>query len=114
MSNTETNEDEFFPTEQEELSFQEILTTVSLNDEVILTIPREEVIRVKTGLKNLKAKQSAKMKEEGLAPDPSTFTFVERPCHQEDLREFYIDLSIQLTRKSTVKVLKLTIPEQEF
>ena len=41
----------------EELSYAEIYASAALNGEVVLTIPPEEVERVKIGLKNFKAKQ---------------------------------------------------------
>ena len=100
--------------ESEELTFSEIYASVMMNEEVVITIPLEEVERVKTGLKNLKAKQASKLKEEGLLPDPSVFTFVERECEEEDLKGLFTDLSIQLARRSTVKIVKMRIPDKEF
>jgi hypothetical protein len=101
-------------TEEEEVSFSEIYASAALNGEVVITIPPEELERVKTGLKNFKAKQAQKMKAEGLMPDPSVFIFTERECLDADFRDNFIDLSIQLARKSTVKVAKIRIPENDF
>ena len=98
----------------EELSFLEIYSSVMLNNEIIITIPIEEVERVKTGLKNLKAKQATKMKEEGLVPDPSVFTFSERPCEEEEFKDTHVDLNIQLSRKSIVKVARIRVPDDNF
>ena len=98
----------------EELSFMEIYSSVMLNNEIIITIPIEEVERVKTGLKNLKAKQATKMKEEGLVPDPSVFTFAEKPCEEEEFKDTHVDLNIQLSRKSIVKVARIKIPDDNF
>lgn len=100
--------------EEAELSYAELYAAVALNEEIIITIPPEEVERVKTGLKNYKAKQASKMKGEGLQPDPSVFTFLERPTLDPAYRENFIDLSIQLTRKSTVKIAAIRIPDQDF
>lgn len=113
MTETSSN-DPPVPTEAEELSFMEIYSSVMLNNEIIITIPTEEVERVKTGLKNLKAKQATKMKEEGLVPDPSVFTFIEKPCEEEEFQSTHIDLSIQLSRKSVVKVARIKIPDDNF
>ena len=98
----------------EELTFSELYASVMLNGEVVITIPPEEVERVKTGLKNLKAKQAAKMKEEGLVPDPSVFTFIERESTDEEFKDSFIDLSIQLTRRSVIKIAKMRIPDNEL
>lgn len=106
--------DDFQMTEEEEISFSEIYASAALNGEVVITIAPEEVERVKTGLKNFKAKQAAKMKADGLTPDPSVFIFTERECLDPDFRDNFIDLSIQLTRKSTVKVAKIRVPDSDF
>jgi hypothetical protein len=96
--------------ELEEMTFAEILATAMMNDEIIITIAQEEVERVKVGLKNVKAKQAAKMKEDGLIPDPSILTFVaSEPDSNGD-----VELKIILSRKSVVKVKELKIPDGEF
>jgi 5-bromo-4-chloroindolyl phosphate hydrolysis protein len=98
-------------TEAEEITFAELLATVMLNDEVIITIPATEVDRVKTGIKNVKAKQASKMKEDGLIPDPSTLSF---NIIKEDTEEGDVDLQIILSRKSTIKIKRINIPSGEF
>jgi 5-bromo-4-chloroindolyl phosphate hydrolysis protein len=93
------------------MTFAEILATVALNDEIIITINGEDVDRVKTGLKNVKAKQAAKMKEEGLVPDSSTLAFiVSKPINDEG----DVDLKIILNQKSTVRIKKIVVPDGEF
>ncbi len=98
-------------TETEEIAFSELYASVLLNEEIIITIPPEEVERVKTGLKNLKAKQASRMKEDGLVPDPSIFAFNIFPAKDESLKDSYVDLSIQLSRKSVVKIAGIRIPD---
>ena len=98
-------------TETEEIAFSELYASVLLNEEIIITIPPEEVERVKTGLKNLKAKQASRMKEDGLVPDPSIFAFNILPIKDESLKDSYVDLSIQLSRKSVVKIAGIRIPD---
>lgn len=103
--------------EEQELSFEEILTTVMMNDEIIIVIPTEEVERVKTGLKNAKAKQAAKMKEDGLLPDPSNLSFLTFPytSNDEDVEEGeYVQLKIILSRRGTIKVKEVIIPDGDF
>lgn len=96
--------------ELERMTFAEILATVALNDEIIITIAMEDVERVKTGLKNVKAKQATKMKEEGLTPDSSTLSFVVSEPNEDD----DVDLKILLNHKSTVLIKKVVIPDGEF
>lgn len=94
-----------------ELSYAEIYSNVALNDEIIITIPAETVESTKTGLKNFKSKQASKLKAEGLEPDQATLNFEE-----EASEEFpgCINLRIYLTRKATIRIAKLTIPEKDF
>jgi len=96
--------------ELERMTFAEILATVALNDEIIITIAAEDVERVKTGLKNVKAKQAAKMKEDGLTPDSSTLSFITSEPNADD----DVDLKIMLNHKSTVLIKKIAIPDGEF
>jgi hypothetical protein len=96
--------------ELERMTFAEILATVALNDEIVITIAAEDVERVKTGLKNVKAKQAAKMKEEGLTPDSSTLSFVTSEANEDG----DVDLKILLNHKSTVLIKKIVVPDGEF
>ena len=106
---------DFSNEEREELSYAEIYSMATLNGEVVITIPKEELERVKNGLKNFKAKQTAKMKEDGLLPDTSTYTFTVRdPFDKEFDKELFCDLSIQLNRKSTIKVAAIRIPDGDI
>lgn len=116
MSDTE-NFDNFIPSEdseETELSYAEIYSAAAINGEVVITIAPEDVEKVKTGLKNFKAKQAVKMKEDGLVPDPSILTFIQREAAEESMREHFVDLSIQLTRRSTIRVAKIRIPDSEM
>lgn len=99
------------PINESEVTFSELLANVLLNDEIIITIEPHDVERVKTGIKNTKAKQAARMKEEGLAPDSSTLTF---NAYASKNFPDMIDLHIILSRKSTVKIKALNIPDGEF
>ena len=97
--------------DEEEVTFSELLANVMLNDEIVITIAIEDVERVKTGIKNTKAKQAAKMKEEGLAVDNSTLSFIVSDSEDYD---GMADLKIILSRKSTVKIKQMKIPDGEF
>lgn len=98
--------------DSEALSFQEIYAMLQLNEEIIITIPVEDIERVKTGLKNYKAKKALKEKEAGLPPEsPSTLTFeVEKNTEYPNAA----DMRVILTRKAVVKVMNIKIPDKEF
>lgn len=96
--------------EIEEMTYSELLATAMMNDEIVITIANEDVERVKIGIKNVKAKQAAKLKEEGLVPDPSILNFFVTPIeNSED-----VELKIVLSRKSVVRVKHIHIPDGEF
>lgn len=96
---------------EEEITFAELLANVMLNDEIIITIPPEDVERTKTGIKNTKAKQAAKMKDEGLAVDNSVLSFI---VAESKAFPGMSDLKIILSRKSTVKIKKMVVPDGNF
>jgi len=97
-------------TDEEEMTFSDILGNVMINDEIIITISAADIERTKTGIKNTKAKQAAKMKEDGLPIDTSVLSFYVLPSDIEGMA----DLKIVLARKSTVRVRKVVIPSGEF
>lgn len=92
----------------EEMSYAEIYASVQLNNEIVITVPVEEEERVKIGIKNVKAKQALKFKEDGLPVDPSVLSFTTTKSKEY---ENAVDLTITLTRKAMVPVFKIRIPE---
>ena len=109
MSNTnEINDNQYNDDEDNEVSYGELLSNLTLSGEIIITIPIEEEIRVKTGLKNLKAKQSTKMKEDGLVPVEETLEF--SSVASEDYADC-VNLQIILKRKGVVRIKKMIIPD---
>lgn len=93
---------------EEELTYGELLATLALNGELVITIPSEEEARVTIGLKNLKAKQSIKAKEEGLVSMEEVFTFHSSPSTEY---QDCINLHITLKRRGVVKIKKMVIPD---
>jgi len=94
--------------EEEVISYEEILSNLVLNGEVTITILSEEDSRVRTGLKNLKAKMNAKLKEEGLAPPDEFLAFISAPSR---VFEDYIDLRILLKKKGVITMKKMVVPD---
>jgi hypothetical protein len=90
------------------LSLTEIYNEVVAHGEIILTIPADEEQNLRTGLAGVKAKQNLKLKEAGLQPDRATLSFVVTP-HGE-LPEV-IKVHIALTKKQTISVMKLELPD---
>lgn len=96
---------------EEELSYGEILANLSMNGELIITIPIEKEDEVKTGLKNLKARQNAKLEKGNLPKPPEVLEFSSRKSEEY---EDCIDLRIILRKKGAVFVKKMVIPDNTF
>lgn len=110
-SNYDLADATFEDSEEEELSYGELLANAILNGEIIITIPMEEEERVKNGLKNHKSKQATKAKEDGQLVDSSVLVFTSVVS-----KDFpgCVDLSIQSKSRGTVRIKKLRIPENDF
>lgn len=96
--------------EAEIFTYADIISTLISNDELIITIPVEEVEKVKIGLKNFKAKQILRLKEEGLPIPDETLSFYSTLSDCPD----HIDLRIVLNRKGTVRIKKIVIPDSKL
>lgn len=107
---TEEEEAEFM--EQEEtISYEELLSNLILNGEMIITIPQEMETPIKNGLKNHKSRQNKRMREEGLPADTSTLEFLSYPS--KDYPDC-VDLRIELKQKAVIKVKKIVVPSDDF
>ena len=96
---------------EDELTYGEIYSSALLNGEVIITIAVEDEDKAKIGIKNYKNKQNQKLRENGLALDNSTITFLSAPS-----QEFpgCTDLSVSVTKKGVVKIKGMRIPENNL
>lgn len=92
------------------LTFQEIYAAVLLNGEIIITVPAEVVDKVKQGLKNFKAKQAIRDRDNGVQPDSSTLSFKVASSSIVGA----VDMRVSLTSKNLIPIIKLQIPDQTF
>jgi hypothetical protein len=96
---------------EEYLSYSEIYGNLLTSNEVIVTIPLEQVEALKTGLKNLKSRASQKAKEDGLAQVDETLSFDVSPSTEY---EDCCRVQILLKKQGVVKVKKLEIPDNSL
>ncbi len=96
---------------EDELSYGELYSTALLNGEVIITIAIEDEEKTKTGIKNYKNKNNQKLKEDNLPIDNSIISFASSTSEEFD---GCVDLSIMVTKRGTVKVRAMRIPENEI
>jgi hypothetical protein len=92
----------------EELSVQDIYHQLVLEEEIILTMYDTEAEELRSGLIQVKAKEVAKLKEQGIAPDNLTLKFTKNPVKD---RPEIVKLHIALTKKKTFSILSITKPE---
>lgn len=97
--------------EEQELSYAEILASAILNGEIVITIPAEDEDRVRNGIKGYKNKQATKLREEGQPVDSASLLFSSIPS-----KEFQgcVDMSIQYKVRGTVRIKNLRIPENDL
>lgn len=93
------------------LSLTEIYNQVVANDEIILTIPASEEQALRTGLAGVKAKQNTKLREAGLQTDKSTLSFTVTP---HKTAPDAINVHIVLSKKQTITVLAIKLPDNEL
>ncbi len=98
--------------EDEEISFEEILANLQLSGEVIITIDPLVEDRVRVGLRNFKAKQILKLREEGLPV--STDEVLEFSSVPSKEHKNYCDLTILLRKKGIVKIKKMVVPDNSY
>lgn len=96
---------------EEELSYGEILANLAMNEELVITIPLDKEEEVKTGLKNLKSRQNAKLIKENLPKPQETLEFSSAKSKEY---EDCVDLRIILRKKGAVLVKKMVIPDNSF
>lgn len=92
------------------MSYADIYASVLLNEEIIITIPAEIEERVKIGLRNHKARQLAKLKQDGAPIDSSSLSFIVTDSTMEGA----IDMTITLKERSTVPIMSVKIPDNTF
>ena len=97
--------------ETEQLTYAEIFSNLLLNSEFHIIIAAENEKDVKVGLKNIKARQSSKLKEDGLPPSPEVLAFNSKP-HPTILGA--INLKITLKPVASVEVFGTYAPDNTF
>lgn len=96
---------------EEDITYEEILANLYLNDELIITIPAEQEVQVKTGIKNCKTRQNKKQIAEGMPADQNTLEFLTFPSEEF---EGCIQLKVILKARPTIRVKKIVIPSDNF
>lgn len=94
--------------EDEEISYDEILANLQLSGEVTVILRNEEIDTAKLGIKNLKAKQAAKLASEGVLGMEEHLVFSSSLSKEY---KGYSNLSITLKKRGIIKVKKMIVPD---
>ena len=97
--------------ETEQLTYAEIFSNLLLNSEFHIIIAAENEKDVKVGLKNIKARQASKLKEDGLPPSPEVLAFSSRP---HPTIPGAVSLKITLKPVASVEVFGTYVPDNTF
>lgn len=92
-------------------SYEQIWSNIILTGEVVCTVAPEDVISLKTGIKNIKSRQAADHKSLELPPVTGTLSFLETPSNTI---EGAIEVTITLSQKGSIKILGMRIPETDM
>lgn len=98
------------------MTLSDIYMQILANNEIILTIPADEEERLRKGLAGVKAKTNKKLLEEGLPVENSTLSYSVTPSKDEagKERDGIVDVQICLSKKYTITVFDLKLPDNEL
>ena len=101
------------PLEPEEFTISQIFADLLLSEgELIVVIPKLEDNKLRKGLSALKAKQNAKLRENGIEADGTKLEFI--VIEDKALPKELVRLRILLKEPSTVRVYEKLIPDGEL
>lgn len=109
------------PDEPDEVSMSEIYKQLTINDDIILVIDKEDEASLRTGLASVKYKTNKAIKESGIgSPESRTIEFRIIPWTPEEMEsetvetEGRIKLQIFLKARSSIRVHQLIVTDKEF
>lgn len=92
-------------------SLTDIYQELQTCGELILTIPAEEEEKLRKGLASVKAKQNAKLRDQGLPIDTSVLGFLSAPS--EDFAGA-MQITVTLAKRSGITILNKEFPDPTF
>jgi len=105
-------------TEEEKVpySFDEILTVLNIEKELILTIPADQEDELRKGLQARKSKINQGLKNKGMEPPKETLTFNSYPAKdsQNKVVDGIICVKVFLKERASVDIIKMEVPSKDF
>lgn len=97
-------------------NMRELMDQVYQNNDIIFTVPEDDVAILKKGLIVRKGKDNAKVKDSGLRPDGLVLSFNIYPAKDSEGKEKpgLMDVRVKLGPKKAVQVLDIRVPDTDF
>lgn len=110
------DDDDAFKEENEQYNFRELMDQVYQNEDIIFTVPDDQVELLRGGLITRKSKDNAKAKSAGLPSDNKVLSFLSYPAKDKKgkLIPGASDVRVKLGPKKSVVILEIRIPSDEF
>lgn len=98
-------------------AFRNLMDTLVLHKELIITVPSEEVDKLKKGLIMRKSKDNGLLKKQNLIPDEDVLSFTTFPKLDEVTKkpvEGQTCVRVHLGPRKSVTVLNIQVPDNEL
>lgn len=97
-------------------NFRDMYDLVVQHKDVIFTIASADIQILRTGLAVRKNKDNTKLRNAGLAPESSTLSFNVYPTKDKDGKDSteLVDVRVKLGPRKGVKILNVTVPDNEL
>lgn len=92
------------------ITYESLYSNLIINEEIVVTVAAEDVAGLKVGMKNVKSRQATNNRLAGMPPVAGVLSFIETPSNTAGA----IDLTITLSKKGTVKIMGMRIPDGNF
>lgn len=95
-----------------DMSLADIYNYLLEHNEIIITVPKEQEKTVRTGLASVKAKQNKKLKDSGISASKESLSFSVIP--NKDNPANLIDMHILLSKRTSIQVVSMQLPDKEL
>lgn len=108
---------EDLPEEDNSYTFRQIMDTLLMQNELIVTVPTKQVAALKAGLVMRKSKDNRKAVRSGLLPTDRVLSFNDYPALDKETKkpiEGQTCVRVKLIDKKAINIIALEVPDNEF
>ena len=117
MNDKAPDNDELLPEEDNSYTFRQIMDTLLMQNELIVTVPTGQVAALKAGLVMRKSKDNRKAVRTGLLPTDKMLSFSDYPAVDKATKKPIPDqtcVRVKLVDKKAINILSLEVPDNEL